>query len=973
MTAPPMDELLDDDEMFEDRDEGGEGADDGDDGDSAAAAKPPAIDASHETDPIPGAGALLEEPSAPKVFKAIDREVERQERRARNRDQDGKHWDRVRKGVPFSYLQKSEDQSVWEAKLPPGIEDVQQPIPNKVLDLSNKQVSQILVDPFIPNPLPDGDAEKTRSAMDLAKQFLRADADPSGTNDAELFRELLTLNRTRKSAFAYVWIDPTAGGWRPKQKLAHPRATDPKNPLYAPALNPETGEPLPPDPTTGEVMMERAAEPLLRYVADVEPEDLETVEEGHDEHLAQEERFVEHAAEASREWLPKHRVKVIHPNQVRTLPPTATAAQAHSIIVLMWETLDEVRKRFAAVRAMTQPELKSLAEWRPRRWKAIVPETQRPKGDGLDADGNVSGDTLIFWYMKFCRIAPDYQDGAEIHVSGASIGGGGKGVMLMRGTLREDVETDDGLVPVLMDPPIAQFRALIDDSDSGDPFGKAPVSLYGGANEIRAHLYLSVLEDIDVRLRPNVYLTATSSVTKEDMNRRDGTPLEVTTKEDMPTFEQRPQLPAYLPETLTRVEHEMDVSANLNETAQALDSQYSESGEAKKVALRQAKVQLAQDWQGMTNGAVQYWKIKLQLAQAKLKTPQLVKAGGESTPYKARHFVGADLFGVNALALQPGTGTMMSPAEKAQYLAQGQQEQWLDKDEAGALFRSAMSDDLGLPKSPHEQRIDREIADWNEGPPPGWMALYQQHQNAKQAAAQAALSSQGQPQPGADLQPPAATPAAAAPPAAPLPPLPTPFEPTPNDEEPVVAKIRYTKLSALISSAEFKKQPKEWRTTVQDAYTAATYAAGVMTVRQQQAAQQAAQQAQAAQSQKPDPNAPPEYSEFLALAQKAVVLKASRLLAAEVSALGDANAVAEKANPEPVPAEIQPDTVLDLAHQSAENEADRQHELTVNAQTHANTMEQLHAKSAADLGATLAKADRQAAHQSGTPRPERPE
>jgi hypothetical protein len=334
---------------------------------------------------------------------------------------------------------------------------------------------------------------------------------------------------------------------------------------------------------------------------------------------------------------------------------------------------------------------------------------------------------------------------------------------------------------------------------------------------------------------------------------------------------------------------------------------------------------------------------------------------------------------VNALSLAPGTGTMMSPAEKAQYLAQGQQQQWLDKDEAGALFRSAMSDDLGLPTSPHEEHIDRCIADWTEGPPVGWLQAYAAHQaaaqSAAQAATQAASSSQGAPQPGValqQLQQPGVAMQPSAPPA-PLAPLSNPFEPLPNDEEPVVAKIRYAKLSALVSSVEFKKQPKAWRTLVEQAYATATYAAGVMTVRQQQAAQQSAQQAQAAQAQKPDPNAPPEYTAFIEAAQKAVIIKAQRLLAAEVSALGDASAVGEKPSPEPVPDEIQPDTVLNLAHPSAEKAADRQHELTVNEQTHANTMEQLHAKSAANLGAVLAKADRQAVHQSGAPRPERSE
>jgi hypothetical protein len=932
-----------------------------DPGQAAAAQNPGA--------PIPGGGHLLEEQSDAKVFKEIDREVLRQEPLAKNRDQEGLHWDRVKRNIPFSYLEKSEDQAVWEAKLPPGVEDRPQPIPNKVLDLATKQVSQILVDPPLPNPKADGDSERTRGAMDLAGRFLRGDGDSSGTNDSELWREALTLNRTRKSAFVYVWVDPTAGGWRPKQKKAHPRATDPSNPLMGPQLD-DKGQPV--MDANGQPKMERAVDPTLRFVAEVDDPEHEggTIEV-----------FTQNAAEAAREWLPKHRRRVVSPNMVRTFPQSANVFNAHSITMLMWDTLGEARRRFPQLAKMTKSQLKQLTTWKPKRWKAIVPEAQRPRGEGLDASGDVTDDTLLFWYHKFCRISLDYPDGAEIAVSGASFGAKPKGVVLLRDTLREDVELEDGTtVPVLMDPPISQFRSIID-VDTGDPFGGTPVSAYGGANEIRAHLYLSTLDDIDVRLRPNVYLAGESEVTKDDMNRRDGTPIDVLSKDHMPVFETRPAMPANLPTMLENIEHDMDTAANLNQTAQALDSQYSESGEAKKVAISQAKVQLAQEWQGFVNGVVHYWKIKLQLAQARLKTPQLVNAAGENSAYKSRHFVGADMFGVSTAPLLPGTATMMSPAEKAQYLAQGQNLGWLDKEAAGERFRSSMSDDLGLPPSPYEEHIDRCIAVFMDGPTKEWLAQYkatqefpQQMQQYNERLAQAAqlLTARGIDPQTAQMQ---ATQSVGPAPVQPGP-LSTPFEPRANDEEPVVAKTYYTKLSRFMVTTDFSDQPVEWQKTLEEKYEQSAYAAGIQTVRQQQAAQQQ-QQAAEAEKNKPakDPNAPPMYEEFIAAATKAVIAKTQSLLAREVAALGEATSIEQKPSAEHVPAELEqptspePTHPVDLAHQSMEAERGRGHELEVQARNHANTMEQIDAKSAAAVGTALAKADRQAAHEAGKPRP----
>jgi hypothetical protein len=905
--------------------------------DSYGAEEPMDVDPSA---PIPKGGPLLEEQKASKVFRTIDKEVLRQERLAKNREEEGRHWDRVKRGVPFSILEKSEDQTIYRAILPPGVEDVQQPIPNKVMDLCNKQVSQLLVDPPLPNPKPDGDTERARGAMDLAKRFLRADGDGSGTNDAELWREVLTLNRTRKSAFVFVWVDPCAGGWRPMQKKAHPRAEDPKHPLDAVALDENEQPKL--DPATQQPIMERTSDPVLRYVG----------EDG---------QFVEHAAEAAREWLPKHRRKVLHPNQVRTLPASATAFEAHSIIALMVEPLHEVRKRFPIINSLNDRQIKALAEWKPRRWKTIVPEALRPK-DGAN-DGDVNDDTLIFWYHKFCRITPDYPDGAEIAVNGADVAGAGTaeaGFIFTRDTLREDVETDDGsLEPVLMEPPIVQFRSLLD-VDSGDPFGDTPVRMFGGANEIRGHLYVAALEDIDVRLHPNTFLTATSNLTREDLSRRDDTPLEVLTKDDMPIFEQRPQPPAYLVPMLERVEKDMNIGANLNETAQALDSSYSESGEAKKVAINQAKVQLAQDWQGLISGVCQYWKVKLQLAQARLKTPQLVRLAGENRAYQSSHFVGSDMVGVSTVALMPGSGTMMSPAEKAQYLAQFQGQTWLEPEAAGELARSSMSDDLGLPPSPHEEHIDREIAQWLEGPPPGWEEAYQhnqtleQQQQAYQEQTQQGVSSLSQSMVAGGADPTEAQQLATqhvqstlgAPPQ-PVE-LPNPFEPRANDEEPAVAKIQATKLSKLMSTTEYSKQPKFWRLVVDEKYQQAAYAAGIITMRQQQANQQQGQ-------------VPEAWQNFLKAIQEKAIAMAEGLVAKEVIGAG-----APPADAGAAPAAPAGPTPEELGHAADENAKDRQHDVVLAEQKHGHTMQQLAAKT---VGQKLATADRAAAREEGKPTP----
>lgn len=754
-----------------------------------------------QADPFTGKGALLEEQDDAAVFEAIHAIVKRQEPLAKNRDAKDKHWSRVRRGIPFSTLTKDEDRSTWKADLPPGIDDRSQPIPNKADDLCRKIGSTVMADPPIADPKPATDSDRDRGSAEIAKKFLKADGEESGTNDNDAFRACVDLNVTKASAFVHVWVDQTGGGWRPRQIKAHPLAQDASNPLVA--YEPVT------DPATGQPMLDAMGQPQQREVPTSDYE-LRYVTSG--------QQFTDDPAQADRQWLPKHQRDILTHANVRTVPETADVHRAEAVILVMSAPLSEAKRRFPALADLDEDTLASLCEWRPLRPKSVVAsafrnrltQQDREKGKGSSAD------TLIFWYQKYCRVNPDYPDGADIAVNGAS-----GGYVFHKALLRDDVATDEGTVPVLRDIPVAQFKCL-HDSEEGDPMGRPAIELFAGANEALAHLYGALLEHMDAALHPDVFIAALSPVQPWQLRQRTNKPINVTSKEDMPVYEDVNDLPSFLPAVLDRLNTDAQMAAQLGDTAAGLDVATSSSGVAKQTVVQQAKVHLAAMAQNFFTGVKRYWRIKLQLAQAKLTVPQQMEFVGTDSAYKLKWFTGSDFAGVKDVAIMPGSGTMMAPAEKQQHVSVAASMGAMDPDEVAEVSRSLMGDDLGLTPSPHRELIGRQIAQWSEGPPEGFQPAQPQH------------DPMGQPVIGPDGQQ-AMTPAS-----------PTPFTPRPTDEDPSVARIRYRKLRDFIATGEYSKQPPEWRALMDTEYQRMAYAAGVQTMRQQ--AEAAAQQQQTQQN-----------------------------------------------------------------------------------------------------------------------------
>jgi hypothetical protein len=128
----------------------------------------------------------------------------------------------------FARLNKIPNQSMWVAKLAPGIsQETGAAVPAKAADLCNKVTDALLADPPKPNPRPHVDDQAADAAADLASEFLRLNAGESGINEVQQYRWGLRNALTRSTSFLEFDTDREGGGYQALQIMAHPQAQDP--------------------------------------------------------------------------------------------------------------------------------------------------------------------------------------------------------------------------------------------------------------------------------------------------------------------------------------------------------------------------------------------------------------------------------------------------------------------------------------------------------------------------------------------------------------------------------------------------------------------------------------------------------------------------------------------------------------------------------------------------------------------------
>jgi hypothetical protein len=655
-----------------------------------------------EENDFEGLGELLEADDET-VFTAVNDLVLRQELLAKNRLALDKHWSAVKAGYTWSELTKVENQDIWRQEFPPGSEDLRTTAtPNKAADLCNKLVETLLNDPPKPNVEPDVDTEVAKAGAAMAEQFLLQDSRETGTNDDTLFRAQTERATTSASAFLHYWMDKRGGGSLPLQIKAHPEATDVNHPLDAQGPD---GQPI---PTT---------DYILRYVTD-------------------DNQFTNDPAAAKRVWTPKQRIEKWGREHIRMFPEDKDLGECQCVVGLFYCTLGEARRRWPVVEQMNDAERGSLCDWTPTRYLVLLPPALRARwkittGSAKDPKGSSNDERILFYYAYYRRQEYDYPKGAAMFVSGMD-----NGLVLERDVLsaevkvpakdKQDTEVTDTRD---MEIPVVQIR-LLQDAEDRDPMGKAFIARVAGAGEAGTTLVTSLLEAIDITLHPARFTTSTSPLTASDIeqSRALGDFATVLTSQDYPKYEEPPALPPNFLQMIQWQYEQMDNSAGLNKPLQGADSQQEVSGIARRIAVGQSMVALSPMQQAIILAYERHWRIKLEMAMRYLTTPQMLSYVGPDGAYKEEWFTGNDFSRAGRISVKTGTGTMMAPQEKVQYLATLQQMNFLDAEEAAEAARPAYASVLGIGDNPHQQRIERQVSSWLEGPPEGWVERFRQYQ-----------------------------------------------------------------------------------------------------------------------------------------------------------------------------------------------------------------------------------------------------
>lgn len=680
------------------------------------------------------------------------------------------------------------------------------PVPNKLADLCSKFVEALMVDPPAPSPNAEDDSEEAERAAEMAEEFLTQDGGEEGTRDHKLFWDALDAATSKSASFLHYWVDQTGNGWVPLQIKAHPFAQDPANPMVGPDGSSTT-------------------DLVLRYV---------TAPEGG--------QFTEDPSQAAPQWLPKIRVDLLHREHVRCFPETADVADAEMLILLHFCTIADAKRRWPeTVGQMDDGALASLCDWMPPRYLHLLPPAQRARwkianGDQTDPKGSANDERILFYYACYRRSTPDYPKGCKVYVSGANAG-----TILGRGTLSAEVPNPKGGTDVkVLEIPVNAI-ILDDDADDRDPMGKPLCARVGGSNDAAQQLATGYLESLDINLHPATYSPVTSPVTGDDIanSRATGDHIPVLSALDYPKYEEPRELPG-VREMIEFSYEQMDSAMSTSKPAQGADSQQEVSGVARQIAVQQSNVAMGRAQQRLASAFERHWRIKCQLAQAEFTVPQMIRYEGEDGAYKQEWWSGVDFARVTSVSMKAGTGTMMPPQQKVQYVQSLQSMGFLSPDDAIDIAKPTFSKSLGVTVDSAQQRVERQVGAWLKGPPsPEWIQQAQVYQQAKAIADQANAQAQAKFQATQAQHDAEANAAATAnvphdatmpqppPPVQPMDPMTgqpmappwTPFGPLPCDDEPMTAQTRQRRIKKLMEGVRFDAQPPEWQQVAIAEYT----------------------------------------------------------------------------------------------------------------------------------------------------------
>lgn len=648
-------------------------------------------------------------------------------------------------------------------------------------------------DPPQPRVEPEDVENNDQTVADFAQRVLldvNSDTQLDGLNTT---RSAFDLASTYKSAFVWTYVTPQ-GKRQPLQIEAHPQAQTADQPFMIVAPDPMTGMPTPQQANPNEA--------VLRFVRA-------------DGTLSDER------SEAALQWVPDLREEVLTSLQVRPLPPTAPDLwHATGVLIALFLPLKQWKAMFPDKLATITDETRGKLTSRPEgATKYLLHHLSKKEQQRLLAQEG--DDALVFGVLKWCAESPEYPAGFYGVAAGS-------GVLLHRAEWKHP-KTQRGLrLPVTQ---IMQYR----EGTRSFYGGAGAMDILGPMQEVFAAAIQYEHDIMDRNASRKIVMPLGSPTTPEEYE--DPTQrFIVGGPQGTPWQEPLEPLDGAIKDLAAMAERHMRDAIGLSETAQGLDSRNVQSGRQAFAIIGQAQAALSEVRQHRDRFEVRRWQTQLELMGAFYTVPQVMTYAGEDGEQVAKRWTGEDVRSTRTVRIKPGTGTLLTPQQKFEQVAAmaANPASGITPAQVQAVIAGGVSIEMGLPDDPQRQRMRRQLAKWEQGPPDGWQPLPPVPQVV-------GVAPNGQPMTQAVSQPDPAFQAI--------------FDPRPSDDLPTVALVRTQILTDYMAGTKFEQQDPNWRMAVVNEFQRARLAAGVATVPEQQ---QATAQQQAVQMQREDEKAAQE-------------------------------------------------------------------------------------------------------------------
>lgn len=503
--------------------------------------------------------------------------------------------------------------------------------------------------------------------------------------------------------------------------------------------------------------------------------------------------------EKTGEWLPQVRRELLTRRNVRLIPDTASDVwDARGVMIGALTPLSELKRQFPKQFAkLREEDVSKLVGFRPQASDELLPVGRKDR-----RRNDASGDALVFVLtIIHLQDAVQYPEGCyAILAGGEEWLHSGPWMDPKRGTA--------------LDLPLTEVFQIRDEECP-----RGMMEFLGPGNEVRQSLEAAIDEHLRRFTQRKTFVPIHSNLQPEQLQAETRTYIPIVPN-GAPVNEEVPDFPKPIMESYEMITREMDDESGLQEAGQGLTTPSVKSGTHATRIIAQVNVGLSTMAEYSARAIERGWEIILQQIRAFVDTELMLRWQSEGGEYKVRRWNVSDLGGTTDVRIQKGSFTQLSSMHKAETVSVYMQQQLITPMEGQRLIMGQVGSLVGLQDNPYRQRVRRQIALWEEGPPEDWMPT----PTAPQVDPATGQLVPGQPQPD--------------PMALQI------FTPLPVDEQPDVAQIRAYELGRALSDVKAERRPKEWTLALVMAYEQARIAAGIQTVADQQRAMAQQQQMQ---------------------------------------------------------------------------------------------------------------------------------